>query len=173
MNWEAVVTLLGSFGIGTAALTWLAKRLLSQFLDKDIERYKATLERETAASNDLYRQRVEALNAVWRAFLPVKGIYAEKITLGHENWVKPRKSQALTALNDFRGRIDENQVILPEEVVRILREIDTYLFEVLDTDDQAPSIYVCRLNSHLATLSDVVNEAFAKRTHSIELKLRT
>lgn len=134
---------------------------------------QAWIDRETSASNDLYKQRVEALNTVWRAFLPVKTIYASKISLGHENWIRTVKGEAVVALDTFRARIDENQVLLPKEVLAVLRDIDAYLYNVLSEKDQAPSDYVARLNEHLATLSAVANKALSKRTHVLDLELRT
>lgn len=52
---------------------------------------RAWIDRESAVSNDLYKQRVEALNAIWKTFLPVRTIYARKLPRGHENWLKEKR----------------------------------------------------------------------------------
>lgn len=46
MDWFALINTLGSIGIGVSAAAWLAKKLLSQFLDKDLEAFKATIKRD-------------------------------------------------------------------------------------------------------------------------------
>ena len=46
MDWSAIITTLGSVGIGVGAAAWLAKKLLGQLLDKDLENFKASIKRE-------------------------------------------------------------------------------------------------------------------------------
>jgi hypothetical protein len=46
MNWDAVVSVLGAIGIGAAALAWLTKKLVSQLLDRDLEKFKGNLQLE-------------------------------------------------------------------------------------------------------------------------------
>lgn len=46
MDWSAIVTAVGSIGIGIGAAAWLAKKLLSQLLDKDLENFKASVKRD-------------------------------------------------------------------------------------------------------------------------------
>jgi hypothetical protein len=47
MDWETVITTLGSTGIGAGALAWLSKKLTGLILEKDIERFKASLQLES------------------------------------------------------------------------------------------------------------------------------
>ena len=84
-----------------------------------------------------------------------------------------RKKNALKDLDVFRARVDENQVILPCSVIVALREIDTYLFGVLENGDQKSSDYEAKLKELLETLTAVVQETFTRRTHAINLEFHT
>lgn len=65
--WEVVTELgkiLGGAGILVAALTYLAKKLLTQWMDKDVEKHKATLQAQNAIGveklrSDLRQQSLE------------------------------------------------------------------------------------------------------------------
>lgn len=134
---------------------------------------RAWIDRESAVSNDLYKQRVEALNAIWKTFLPVRTIYARKLPRGHENWLKEKQLEAKAELDKFRAAIDERQVVLPKQVISALRDIDMYLFRVLNMSEQSASVYQNELDALLVNLSAAASSTFAKRTHEIDLEFRT
>lgn len=134
---------------------------------------KASIDRETATSTDVYRQRVQALNEIWRSFLPLRTTFASRITIGHRIWLKKFKETAEKGLEEFRTQIDQNQVILPRVVIMALRDIDAYLFDVLSQEDLKTSDYDVALKEYLKRLTEVVNDSFAKRSHAINLEFRT
>lgn len=134
---------------------------------------KAWIDRETATSNQLLLQRIQSLNDIWLLFIPVKNTFVKKISLGHEKWLAKYQDTAQKELDAFRNKIDQNQIILPREIIDELREIDLYLYEVLYLEVQKPSDFTNKLKSHLNSLSRITNEMLSKRTHSINLKFRT
>jgi len=106
--------------------------------------------------------------------MAVKDVYAAKIPLGHANWVKSHKVEAEEKLNSFRHSVDANQVILPKTIIENLREIDSYMHELLWSEEgQKPSEYVAEINKQLASLSTEANSCFKKRTHAIDIHFRT
>lgn len=133
----------------------------------------AWIERETSASNEVFNRRLSALNEIWVAFMAVKEVYALKIPKGHANWIKSHKEEAEEKLNLFRRLVDATQVVLPKTIIGKLREIDSYMYELLWSEDQTPSEYVAEINGQLATLSTEANKCFRKRTHAIDLHFRT
>ena len=136
-------------------------------------RFKSKLDRETAMSNDLFKQRIQSLNAIWLSFLPLRTTLAKKVQMRHDVWEKENQKNALKDLDVFRARVDENQVILPCSVIVALREIDTYLFGVLENGNQKPSDYEAKLKELRGTLTAVVQKTFTRRTHAINLEFHT
>lgn len=133
----------------------------------------AWIERETAASKEVFNLRVNGLNDIWVTFIAVKDIYAAKVPKGHEPWLKEYKEEAQQKLNQFRHLVDANQVVLPKPIIDKLREIDSYMNSLLDSDSQKPAQYVDDINTRLVALSVEANKCFQKRTHAINLSFRT
>jgi hypothetical protein len=134
---------------------------------------KAWIDRETATSNELLKQRIKALNDIWLCFIKAKNTYVHKVEMGHAKWLKEYKNEAQKDIDAFREEIDKNQIILPCEIVEALREIDIYLFNVLALDDQKSSDYIKDIDKLLNDLSEKTNAVLGKRTHAINLKFRT
>lgn len=133
----------------------------------------AWINRETATSNELLKQRIKALNDIWLCFIKAKNTYACKVPMGHAKWLKEYKDKAQNDIDAFREEIDKNQIILPCEIVEVLREIDIYLFNLLSLDDQKSSDYKKDIDKLLNDLSEKTNAVLGKRTHAINLKFRT
>lgn len=136
-------------------------------------RVKAWIDRETAISNDLLSRRIQSLNDIWLFFIPVKKVFAKKISFGHQKWLEKYQVVAQKELDTFRDKIDQNQIVLPMEIIDELREIDLYLNNVLYREAQMPSEFVSELETHLNSLSKITNKMLSKRTHLIHLKFRT
>ena len=134
---------------------------------------KACIDRETKTSNQLLQQRIQSLNDIWLLFIPLKRTFAKKISLGHEKWLEKYHDTALKELDTFRDKIDQNQIILPVEIINEFRKIDSYLDEVLYLETQKPSEFDRNLKNHLNSLSIITNRVLSKRTHSIKLEFRT
>uniref|UniRef100_UPI0040565975 hypothetical protein n=1 Tax=Candidatus Electronema sp. TaxID=2698783 RepID=UPI0040565975 len=134
---------------------------------------KAWIDRETATSNELLKQRIKALNDIWLCFIKAKNTYVHKFEMGHAKWLKEYRNEAQKDIDAFREEIDKNQIILPCEIVEVLREIDIYLFDVLGLDDQKFSDYKKDIDKLLNNLSEKTNAVLGKRTHAINLKFRT
>ena len=134
---------------------------------------KSWIEREAHCSNEVFKQRISCMNQIWSSFYEVKNIFGSKIALGHVKWVAQNHNEALERLNSFRRAIDESQIVLCQEIISGFRELDTYLFVLLDDEDQKPSQYVSELNAILEKLSKVINENMNKRVYKIDLHLRT
>lgn len=135
--------------------------------------FKSKLDRETAMSNDLFKQRIQSLNAIWLSFLSLRTSFADKVPMGHKEWKDENGEKARKDLDIFRAKIDENQVILPCPVINALREIDKNLASVLNMDDQQASDYTAKLEKLLKKLTEVVQETFSMKTHAINLEFRT
>jgi|TARA_B100001971_G_C18122804_1_gene500379 hypothetical protein len=43
MDWQTIIQNLSLFTIGTAALTWIVKSVITQLINKDFEKYKSKL----------------------------------------------------------------------------------------------------------------------------------
>jgi len=134
---------------------------------------KAWIDRETATSNELLKQRIQALNGIWLCFIKAKNTYSHKVTMGHAKWLERYKEEAQKDINNFRSEVDANQIVLPHEIIEALRNIDAYMLGVLDMDYQKPSEYVDEIERLLCLLSDKTNSALSKRTHKVNLKFRT
>jgi hypothetical protein len=69
MNWNTILTTLGSIGIGAGALAWLVKKFLSQLLEKDIEKFKSTLQFEAQKQlieyGSLHKRRAELISELY------------------------------------------------------------------------------------------------------------
>lgn len=46
MDWSAIVAAIGSIGVGIGAAAWLARKLVGQLLDRDLETFKAAVKRD-------------------------------------------------------------------------------------------------------------------------------
>ena len=134
---------------------------------------KSWIEREAHCSNEIFKQRISCMNQIWSSFYEVKNIFGSKIALGHAKWIAQNHDEALDKLNAFRRAIDESQIVLSQEIIGGFRELDTYLFTLLDDDDQKPSQYVSELNAILEKLSKIINENMDKRVYRVDLHLRT
>ncbi len=134
---------------------------------------KSWIDREAHCSNEVFKQRISCLNQIWSSFFEVKNIYARKIPLGHTDWIAQNRDEVLEKLNTFRKAIDESQIVLSQEIISGFRELDTYLFTLLDDEDQKPFQYVSDLNEILDQLSKVINQNMYKRVYKIDLHLRT
>ena len=60
--WKQFVTMLGGFGMLVFALSWLARTLVSYFLSKDVEKYKASLRTETDIELERLRAQLQIEN---------------------------------------------------------------------------------------------------------------
>ena len=133
---------------------------------------KSIWDRKSTSSNTLFEMRLNAIDKIWRSFLEVKKIYAQKIFLGHDNWLRTHKEKSRTLLTEYRQMLWENQVLLDHCITDVLRELADYMTELLFRDDQVPSEYIDELNQRLSKLSEVINKSMGKRTHTVKLKLQ-
>jgi hypothetical protein len=134
---------------------------------------KAWTDRKTAISNDLLKQRIQSLNSIWNCFIEAKNIYSHKISMGHPQWLIKYKSHAEEKINAFRAEVDKHQIVLPSEIIETLRDIDLYMYGLLNLEDQKPSEYQRKIEYYLKQLTTKTNYELGKRTHSISLKFRT
>lgn len=134
---------------------------------------KAWIDRETSASTEVYKQRIQALNEIWKSFLPLRTTFAARISLGHEAWLTKYKDGVEKELGEFRAKIDQSQVILPKSVIEALRDLEIYLFDASSRDELKSSDYDATLKKHLKKLTVVINNSFSKRTQAIDLEFRT
>ena len=133
---------------------------------------KSIWDRTSTCSNTLFEMRLNTIDKIWRSFLEVKTIYAQKIFLGHDNWLRTHKKKSLTLLNEYRQMLWENQVLLDHCITDVFLGLADYMTELLFRDDQMPSEYINELNKRLSELSDVINKSMGKRTHTVKLKLQ-
>jgi hypothetical protein len=95
---------------------------------------KAWFDRRTCASNHLFELRIEALNGVWQAFNEMKDVFARRISMGFSKWKSDCGQDAEEALRRFRRAVDCEQVVLPIEIIDVLREIDDF-YSLCSTED--------------------------------------
>jgi len=134
---------------------------------------KTRIDRESACSNEIYKQRLLFLNKIWCSFYEVKNIYASKVSLGHSKWLIKYETEALNKLDLFRKNIDESQMVLSREIISDFRKMDEYLFSLLSIETQKPSEYVNTLNVFLEQISTSINLHMNKRLQTINLYLTT
>ena len=134
---------------------------------------KARMDRESACSNEIYKQRLLVLNKIWHSFYEVKEVYASKVTLGHKQWIISYKTEALHKLDLFRKNLDESQIFLNKEIISEFRKMDVYLFKLLSEESQKPSEFVNELNVFLEIISKTINLHMNERLQKIQLYLRT
>lgn len=144
---------------------------------------KTWLDRRTYSSNRLFELRIEALNRVWQAFNEMKGLFASRIEIGVSRWSteymdkeieeQTYKEKAGEALTNFRRSIDNEQVVLPSEVIDILRQMDVEYFLYLDDDEAKGGQFQSKIKRLLKDLTAAVNKTMAKQTHQIKLRFRT
>ena len=134
---------------------------------------KTRIDRESACSNEIYKQRLLFLNKIWCSFYEVKKVYASKVTLGHNKWLIKYETEALHKLNLFRKNVDESQMVLNKEIISEFRKMDGYLFSLLSIESQKPSEFVNELNVFLEIISKAINLHMNKRLQTINLYLTT
>ena len=134
---------------------------------------KSWIDRKAHCSNEIFKQRISCINRIWSSFYEVNEVYASKIALGHKKWLSQKRGDALEKLNCFRRSIDESQILLNKEIISGFRELDVYLFLLLDDEEQKPSQYVADINVILEKLSKTINENMNKRLYKVDLYLRT
>lgn len=129
--------------------------------------------RRTYTSNRLYELRIEALNGIWKAFNEMKGSFAFRIQLEDSEWRSQYASEAEERLTAFRRTIDNSQVVLPIDVINILRLIDEAYYLDYNNTDHKPSEFQKILKSLLTDLSKAANYTVNQPTHTFSLELRT
>ena len=134
---------------------------------------KTWLDRRTHSSNRIFELRVEALNRVWQAFNEMKGLFAIRIEIGFGRWSQDYAQKAAEALATFRRSIDNAQVVLPAEVIDVLRRMDELYYLYLGDDQQRPSNFNRELKRLLGELTTAANNTLAKQTHLVKLQFRT
>ena len=134
---------------------------------------KTWLDRRTHSSNRIFELRVEALNRVWQAFNEMKGLFATPVEIGFDPRSQENVQRAGEALTTFRRSIDNAQVVLPAEVIDVLRRMDELYFLYLRDDQQRPSNFQRELKRLLDELTTAANKTFGKQTHLIKLQFRT
>jgi len=134
---------------------------------------KSWLDRRTHSSTRVFEMRVDALNRIWQAFNEMKGLYASRVERGLAEWESEVSHDARRALTHFRRSIDNAQVVLPAEVIDVLRRIDEVYF-LYDGNPDAIGIQFLRdVRVLLQELTTVVNAAMSQPTHQLDLRLRT
>lgn len=135
--------------------------------------FKIQFDRRTYCSTRIFELRIEALNQIWQAFNEMKGLYASRIQVGFPQWIQEYQEQAGDALSHFRRSIDNAQVVLPPNVIDVLRKMDEYFYLCLTDEDIRGGEYQGNLMRLLDQLTTEVNESMSKRTQKFVLRLRT
>jgi hypothetical protein len=133
---------------------------------------KTYMDRKTLVSNEIFKLRLEALDSVWKVFLKAKETFGIKVAKGHKNWLTSHRDESALELKALRTKIEENQVILPSEVIRRFLDIELYLYNVLMMDDQSATEYMEKLGTLTKSLLTAVNRTLKQQTHEIDLEVR-
>lgn len=134
---------------------------------------KTWLDRRTHCSARIFELRIESMRQIWQAFNEMKGYYAFRIELGFQQWNADYAEQAGEGLTRFRQAIDNAQIVLPAEVIDILRKIDEAYY-VYHRDEQGSDAKLHgEVRKCLEELASAVNQTMSKQTHTIRLRFRT
>ncbi len=133
--------------------------------------FGAVLARKSQISSSVFERRLDALNDIWIKFNIVREIYAQKVTLGYENWIKEYRKEATDKLNDFKRAFELKQILLTADIVKAFRELDMYLFSLLENKEQWPSEYLKELDEKLEKVGEAINRDMGDKSHKIKVKL--
>lgn len=125
-----IITKVLYFSIGSGILAWLIKAIFKQYFSKDLEKFKASLEKEAFS----YRVRYEKMHAE-RAEV-IKNLY-KKIVRTHRAFhsfmnifqqagdkLEPEKGQlAADEANDFTDYFEENKIFLGRELADKIEDL--------------------------------------------------
>jgi hypothetical protein len=134
---------------------------------------KTWLDRRTYTSNHLFDLRIEALKGVWQVFTEMRDVFARRVSMDFSKWKSDCGPEAKEALRRFRKAIDCEQVILPVEIIEVLREIDGFYSSTEDDKEVQPGQFVNKVNQMLETLTMETNRRMSRQRHSIRLRFRT
>jgi hypothetical protein len=145
MNGLEIVETLGTIAIGSSALTWLAKSVFSQMLSRDLEAFKARLQRESTIEIEglrgelkrlgfehetryakVYEKRAVVLEELFKRLVRANRAFTDRFRTGHlagEPSLDEQTVKAAEAGNEFVDYFSENLLFidesLREKVVRV------------------------------------------------------
>jgi hypothetical protein len=148
VNWTEIVKFLGSVLIGSTAISFVIRSLWSQFLFRDLEKFKADLvsknnieverlrtelkkvafEHETRYAR-LHEKRAEALEELFRRLVKAHAAFAARFRAGHfqgEPSIEEQTIAASNAANNFIDWFSENRLFiddpLADKILKINRQ---------------------------------------------------
>lgn len=153
MEWINLLNNLGIFGLIIAGSSWIIKKYLEKSLDKDLEKFKANLEKESVEFKiryeKLHGERVEVIKEVYKKIVKTHASISSLIhpmQMVGEPTQKEKGKIAEKDGNDLIEYYEENRIFFEE---RLAEEIDALLseFRKVWADFQASRISK-ELNDH-------------------------
>lgn len=136
INWQDLLTNIGSTGVIVAAMTWLAKTLLSDRLARQVEAFKIELKANADAANErvknslhimalehqvrfskLHEKRAEVIDELYKRLVALEG--------GHAKFVifeDPGSTETFNAMSELSRFIQQHRIYLPAPVCDSLKE---------------------------------------------------
>ncbi len=128
---EVIVDLL-YFLIGSGLIVWTIRAIIKLWLDKDIERYKWKLSKESIRFSKLYEERAKIIRDLYYKLFDFEQAMASFVSpmqwAGEKPMKEKRKITAETG-NEFRDYYKRNKIYLSEKVSEILEDMDKIFTE--------------------------------------------
>jgi len=129
--WDLITNLL-YFIIGTGIIGWLIRSIIKTWLDKDIEKYKWKLNRESVRFSKLYSERARIIRDLYYKlfdFEQAMSSFVSPVQWAGERPMKEKRKIAAETGNEFRDYYKRNKIYLSEKVSEILEKIDKIFIE--------------------------------------------
>lgn len=135
MEWINLLKDLGIFGIIVAGSSWLIKKHLEKLLDKDLEKFKANLEKNAIEFKiryeKLHGERVEVIKEVYKKIVRVSISLYTLIIIGPPQpggesgkEIKKKAEIVENNMDDLRKYYEENRIFFDEEMAK---DVDSLL----------------------------------------------
>ncbi|MFH1585855.1 MAG: hypothetical protein ABIB79_03745 [archaeon] len=115
------------FLIGSGLIVWLVKSIVGQILNKDIEKYKWKLNKETLRFSKLYNERAIVIRDLYYKlfdFEQAMNSFVSIITWAGEKPKEEKRKIAAETGNEFRDFYRKNRIYFSEKIVEILEKMD-------------------------------------------------
>lgn len=120
------------FLIGSGVFSILIWYIIKMWFDKDMEKYKVKLQRETIRYSKLYEQRADILKEIYYKFFDFEqamGSFLSPMQMAGDPSMEEKRKITAEAGNEFRDYYKRHKIYLSEKVSIILEDIDKIFTE--------------------------------------------
>lgn len=125
MNWLEFFKNLGITGILTTGAVWLSKILITNFFSKDLEKFKADLEKEAFSYRiryeKIYSEQADAIKKLYKKIVKTHRSFYSFMNIFQKTGDLPEAEKgkiAAECANDFTNFYEENRIFLDKELAK-------------------------------------------------------